>query len=341
MRQIEKTNKKSIFKKLLIKLCRMLGYELIDQADMSFATSKDKKNASIIGRKSITLPLGEVKINRKIESLDIILKTCTSVNLVTQNKKRIFEHKKSEYTFRTIISLIKSLKKASEDMINIKFKITVIDAGSSEGDIEKMNKILRKSNIKFNLINLNLDDYLKRIKIIKKNNTQIEKNMRSTMASIIKSFELSLNANDLVYFVEDDYIHDINSIAEMISVYEKFSTVFEDEVFIVPVDYPYLYQKNQSSDVLMGQKYHWRSIKESLLTFLTSKKMINKYYNELIRMGEIEHDPYETILHNIYDKEKCFSPIPSLALHCTNVNSVFGLSPTIDFKKLWKDNEVE
>ena len=68
--------------------------------------------------------------------------------------------------------------------------------------------------------------------------------------------------------------------------------------------------------------------------------MVNKYYNELIKMGEVEHEPYETILHKIYDKEKCFSPIPSLALHCTNVNSVFGLSPTIDFKKLWEDNKL-
>ena len=60
----------------------------------------------------------------------------------------------------------------------------------------------------------------------------------------------------------------------------------------------------------------------------------------IIKMGEVEHTPYETILHNIYDKERCFSPIPSLALHCTNVNSVFGLSPTINFKKLWEENKV-
>ena len=165
--------------------------------------------------------------------------------------------------------------------------------------------------------------------------------MKSTMASIIKSFEISKNVNDLVYFVEDDYIHNIDSISEMLSVYEKFSTIHENEIFIVPIDYPYLYQKNNSSNILIGQKYHWRSIKESLLTFLTSKKMIDKYYDDLIKMGEIEHDPYETILHNIYEKEKCYSPVPSLALHCTNVNSVFGLSPTIDFKKLWKDNEVK
>ena len=113
----------------------------------------------------------------------------------------------------------------------------------------------------------------------------------------------------------------------------------KDEIFIVPVDYPYLYQKNQSTNVLIGQKNHWRSVKESLLTFLTSKKMINKYYSDLLKMGEIEHEPYETILHSIYDKENCFSPIPSLALHCTNVNSVFGLSPNINAKDLWEMNK--
>ena len=91
MRQIEKTYKKGVLRKLLIKFCRLLGYELIDQADMSFVTSLNNRNASKIGKKSITLPLGEIKIKRKIDSLDIILKTCTSVNLVTQNKKRIFD----------------------------------------------------------------------------------------------------------------------------------------------------------------------------------------------------------------------------------------------------------
>ena len=340
MRQIKKTYKRGILKKLFIKLCRLLGYELINQADMSFVTSTNKENASIIGNKSITLPLGEITIKRKIHNLDIILKTCTSVNLVTQNKKRIFEGNKSDYTFRTINSLLKSLKKASDNTRNINFHITVIDAGSAENDKITMQKILEKTDIKFNFIDLNLNNYLKRIKVINKNNPQIESNMKSTMASIIKSFEIAKNSKDLVYFVEDDYIHNIDCISEMISAYEKFSTVLEDEIFILPVDYPYLYQKNQSTNLLIGQKYHWRSVKESLLTFLTSKKMIIKYYDDLIKMGEIEHEPYETILHNIYDKEKCFSPIPSLALHCTNVNSVFGLSPTINFKKLWEDSKL-
>ncbi len=95
---------------------------------------------------------------------------------------------------------------------------------------KQCKKYLGKSKFKFNFIELNLSDYLQRIKVIKKNNIQIENNMKSTMASIIKSFEISKNFDDLVYFVEDDYIHSDDCISEMLSVYEKFSTILEDEI---------------------------------------------------------------------------------------------------------------
>ena len=45
---------------------------------------------------------------RKIKSLDIIFRTCMSVKMLTQNKKRVFEENKSEYTIRSINSVIKS-----------------------------------------------------------------------------------------------------------------------------------------------------------------------------------------------------------------------------------------
>ena len=55
-------------------------------------------------------------------------------------------------------------------------------------------------------------------------------------------------------------------------------------------------------------------------------------------MCEFEHLPFETPLHEIYKKELCVSPIPSLAIHCTNVNSVYGLSPNKDWEKIWDEN---
>ena len=51
-------------KKLFIKLCKLLGYEIIDQNNF-FSPTLNKElneNLSSISEKSIILPLGEVKI---------------------------------------------------------------------------------------------------------------------------------------------------------------------------------------------------------------------------------------------------------------------------------------
>ena len=67
--------------------------------------------------------------------------------------------------------------------------------------------------------------------------------------------------------------------------------------------------------------------------------MIVKYYDKLQEMAINESNPFEKNLHEIYENEICLSPLPSLSIHCTNINSVFGLSPNIDIKKLWEVNE--
>ena len=92
MKKIDNTKKNSLVKKLFVKLCRIIGFEIIDQSNLNLPVSKKTAtdNLGQIGKKIITLPLGETKISRPVKSLDIIIKTCTSINLVTQNKKRIF-----------------------------------------------------------------------------------------------------------------------------------------------------------------------------------------------------------------------------------------------------------
>jgi hypothetical protein len=67
--------------------------------------------------------------------------------------------------------------------------------------------------------------------------------------------------------------------------------------------------------------------------------MIEKNWDKYVSMCEKEHAPFEKPLHDIYKKELCISPIPSLALHFTNVNSIFGLSPNVNWKKVWNQNE--
>ena len=111
MKDIKSSKKTSFFKKLFIKICRKLGYEIIDQNSFELVTSNKilTDDLSKLGFNSINLPLGEVKVTRKVRALDIIIRTCASVNMLTQNKTRLFEEQKIEYTLRTIRSLLHTI----------------------------------------------------------------------------------------------------------------------------------------------------------------------------------------------------------------------------------------
>ena len=71
MKNIENTQKTNFFKKLFIKLCRKFGFEIIDQANFRSPTLDKNLNEtlSIPGKKSITIPLGQINITRKVKSL--------------------------------------------------------------------------------------------------------------------------------------------------------------------------------------------------------------------------------------------------------------------------------
>ena len=336
-----KTNKSNFLKKLFIKLCRLFGFEIIDQSNLFFPTSGKygNENLSQIGKESLVIPMGRTKITRPIKALDIILRTCASVNMLTQSKQRIFEKEKSEYSLKTLNSIIKSINNNKQLFEKIKLKFTIVDHNSDNQILEKFSALLNKQFFKSEIIKLNVDFYEKQIDKINEEGKEVTKNQISNMSNIHQSFDIAKKCEDLVYFVEDDYLHKLDSIEEMIFTYEKISSQSNQELILCPSDYPYLYSNLEKSSIFLGNKYHWRSVEESLCTFLTSSKLLNKHWDEFTSACKIEHYPFEKPFHNIYKKELCISPIPSLATHFTNINSVYGLSPFVDYKKLWDQND--
>jgi len=342
MKEIKSKKSKHLFKKLFIKLCRFMGYEIIDQNNFYVPTSDKNLNQtiSVSGKKSINLPLGEVKISRAVKTLDVIIRTCSSVNMLTQSKKRIFERDKIEYTLRSINSILRSIIYSREHHPNVNIKITVIDHNSTNEDLEKIKSLLNSSVTQFKLLNLEVSEFKDKIKKINEKNEETTPNQISNMSNIYKSLMLSKHSEDLVYFVEDDYIHELDSFTEMLFTYERIASLTGSELIICPTDYPYLYVQAESTKIYLGEKYHWRKIDETLCTFLTSKQLIEKHWDKFISMCTFEHYPFESPLHEIYKNELCISPVPSIAIHCTNINSIYGLSPNKDWKKIWDENKV-
>jgi hypothetical protein len=327
--------KKSIIKKLFIKLSKVLGYEIIDQSDFNSPTLQKElsEDLSIINEKSIVLPLGEVKITKKVNSVLIIFRTNTDVEIWDQNKKRLFEEPKIEYALRALNSLIKSINFSKTKYPNIKFKTIIVDDKSKEENLNKLKNLMDASGLDISITPLNHDKYKNTIKQQKNEQTF------SNLASLLQSYELGKEqGEDLVFFVEDDYLHFEPMMEEMIASYERIASQVNKDIFMCPADYPYLYMSNEKTNILIGNKRHWRTINQTLCTFMTTKSLIDKYWDNFYNTCLDRNDPFEKYLNEIYKKEFCISPLKSLSLHLTNVNSSYGLSPFINYKKLWDEN---
>jgi len=327
--------KKNIIKKLFIKLSKILGYEIIDQSDFSSPTLQKELNEdlSIINKKSIVLPLGEVQITKKVNSLLIIFRTNTDVEIWDQNKKRLFEEPKIEYSAKALKSLIRSVNFSKTKYSSLKFKIIIVDDKSKEENLNKIKKIIAGSGLDISITSLDHGKYKDTIKPQKNYQTF------SNLASLLQSFELGKeHGKDLVFFVEDDYLHFEPMMEEMIASYERIASQVNKDIFMCPADYPYLYMNNEKTNILIGNKRHWRTINQTLCTFMTTKSLLDKYWDNFYNTCLDRNDPFEKHLNEIYTKEFCISPLKSLSLHLTNVNSSYGLSPFIDYKKLWNEN---
>jgi len=326
---------KSIIKKLFIKLSKILGFEIIDQSDFSSPTLQKELNEdlSIINQKSIVLPLGEVKITKKVNSVLIIFRTNTDVEIWDQNKKRLFEEPKIQYSLRALKSLIKTVNFSKTKYPNIKFKIIIVDDKSKGENLDKLKKLIDESDLDMSITSLNHEKYKDIIKQQKNDQTF------SNLASLLQSFQLGKEyGEDLVFFVEDDYLHFEPMMEEMIASYERIASQVNKDIFMCPADYPYLYMNNEKTNILIGNKRHWRTINQTLCTFMTTKSLLDKYWDNFYNTCLDRNDPFEKHLNEIYTKEFCISPLKSLSLHLTNVNSSYGLSPFINYKKLWDEN---
>lgn len=320
-------------KKIFIKICKLLGFEILDQNNFSSPTLGKSLNEelSTINEKSIILPLGKVDISRKVKSILIIVRVNTNVEIWDQNKKRLFEQPKIEYSLRSINSLINSINFCQNKFPNLKIETLIIDDHSKEENFNRIKKILNNDT---QIISLDHEKFKMKIKNQKTAETF------SNLASLLQSFEVGRDkGEDLIFFIEDDYLHFETMLEEMIESFERISSQVNKDIFMCPSDYPYLYMDNKKTNVLIGSKRHWRTVDKTLCTFMTSKHLLNKYWEKFEKTCLDRHDPFEKFLNEIYQKEICISPIKSLSLHLTNINSSYGLAPFIDYKKLWDHNK--
>ena len=326
---------KKILKRLLIKLCRLSGYEIIDQNQFSFPSLKNRRfnDLAEINEKSIVFPLGEIKISNKIQSLKIIIRTNSNIHISDQNKKRIFNKEKIEYIKKSLNSLANSIEHFERKFSQIKISLTIVDQSKNNELLDVFNKIFAKIRSNLEIINFDKDELKDEIEV------DYQKDIFGNLSSLLKCFKIAKQSNeDLIFFLEDDYIHKKSLIEEMILTYERISSQINKELILVPSDYPFLYLEERTTNIIPGSHRHWQTLDKVLCSFMMSKKILDNYWDNFIKTCKNHNDPIEKYLNEICKKEICLSPLPSLSIHMANSNSIFGISPFVDVKKEWDNN---
>jgi len=63
---------------------------------------------------------------------------------------------------------------------------------------------------------------------------------------------------------------------------KELPTQVNKDIFMCPADYPYLYMNNEKTNILIGNKRHWRTVSQTLCSFMTTKALLNKYWDNFI-----------------------------------------------------------
>ena len=144
---------------------------------------------------------------------------------------------------------------------------------------------------------------------------------------------IELDDEEIVYFVEDDYIHKTNSetvLNEGINLGADFITLYDHPDKYVDGINPYVDGGGEETKVFLTNSCHWKFTNSTTMTFASKVKTLKEVYNIIT--------PFVTGIHpgdfNMFIKLREFgksliSPIPG---YCTHGETV-ALSPLTDWQK--------
>jgi len=261
--------------------------------------------------------------------LHVILRTCDRTNVHNDWRIRYCGFKKDEL----VKGCFKSLVKAIKNVTWFSVKLTVLDDHSSQETLDFLEK--EGSAISnFELINLEEVGY---------------------QNSAYQQFKMAKDtSSDIVYCVEDDYLHVPSAIQEMVDTYFLFKQKLNrDDIVLYPFDAPETYDPpSETSYIVHGIGRHWRTGSYTTNVLLcTPDIFINNwelfetlalnYNGNYIRKNKENEIRYteENTIWNIWRSGNAvrFSPIPSIALHMQYDKQI---DPYINWKSWWEEYAV-
>lgn len=290
---------------------------------------ESKKIHKISSREKQSNDISESQNHENIK-LNVILRTCDTKNL---REGRIVP--KDECIYVCTKSLIESLINSK-----INYHLHIIDDNSSQETRNKL-KNLAKNNSTFHLLE-------------PRNESNLNPKQKSRFSVKVQyDYIKNLPDKDLVYIVEDDYLHYPDSIHKMVEAWKYFSLLFPKNVIgIFPQDFNQMYYHPQNifNDtyinkcfVFPGPDRYYRTTWFTHESFMVPVNLIKKYFeefNKLNTLGTVEGAWEGNTISNVWQKEEMLMlmPLGTLAVHLGCAKDISFFANWINFYNNLKEN---
>jgi hypothetical protein len=196
--------------------------------------------------------------------------------------------------------------------------------------INLINTIKDKDNIKLNiLMDGKIDsNWISKYKTLYNYYEFIGGNIDTITKEVYKFIKnYKCDSDDLIYILENDYLHLKFWDEKLIELYSTFQNLNYISLYDHNDKYFLPQYENLTSKIFTTNSHHWRTVPSTCGSFIVPKKIFDEDYEI---QTTIIGDHNKHIYLNEHRNRFILTPIPGLSTHCAD-----GLmSPTIDWSKI-------
>lgn len=258
--------------------------------------------------------------------INVVLRTCDRVSLVSNRRVA-----KDECIARCLRSLVHSLESYGH------YQLHIIDDASSQSTQSRLKEIAPRASF----------DWLP-----ERDQSNMSNKLKSRYSvKIAYEYIERLPQDELVYVVEDDYLHYCDSIEKMVEAWQWFSTFDPTTtVGIFPQDFNqlYLHPSNPFNDIYVrpsviavGPDRYYRSTWFTHESFMVPVNLVRRFWDkfqQLQDIGKTDHDWEGSTISQIWQTTGVIMlmPMETLAIHVSEERDISWFC--YDFARLWEAN---
>lgn len=310
--------------KFISKSLQPFGYHVRPRTGLNFLRVPNlESDEGIAAARKAAGRLSPAPADANLDKFVIYLRTCMRENRNVDTRPRVTGVPMTEHSLRCILSLIRSANFAAKEIPGVSFELRVLDDHSDPSAIKSLQALLGEARIPASFMTTA---------------------QTGQGASLHEQFSRARADNAIVYFVEDDFLHEEDGIAAMTKFYRSMAAKTGSLPVLYPQEHHTLYSNLYPSYIVAGEDRHWRSVRHATHTFITHGKVVDQYWDYFENTKFVGNRKKRRLgsedrtTNNLFKHVPGFSPLRPCAVHLQFEEI---LPPFYDWRPLWECNKLE